>query len=130
MWCSSAVGTPPNEIGAADIRHVIDAADAIGEHLARPAIVVNKSTVPVGTAERVKDTIAGALARRGEDIRFVVVSNPEFLKEGAAVADFMKPDRIIVGSDDPHATQVLDRLYLPSTATATGCCTWRCAPPR
>ena len=108
-----AVGTPPNEIGAADIGHVIDAAGAIGEHLARPAIVVNKSTVPVGTAERVKDTIAGALARRGEDIRFVVVSNPEFLKEGAAVADFMKPDRIIVGSDDPHATQVLDRLYLP-----------------
>ena len=108
-----AVGTPPDEDGAADIGHVVNAAEAIGEHLARPAIIVNKSTVPVGTAERVKDTIAGALARRDADIRFVVVANPEFLKEGAAVGDFMKPDRIIVGSDDPDATQVLDRLYRP-----------------
>ena len=106
-----AVGTPSDGDGAADLRHVLDAAAAIGEHLARSTIVVDKSTVPVGTADRVKDTIAAALARRKADIRFAVVSNPEFLKEGSAVADFMKPDRIIVGSDDDSATRALDRLY-------------------
>ena len=108
-----ATGTPPNANGAANISHVIEAAEAIGEHVSRSAIVVVKSTVPVGTTERVQDAIAGALARRGADIPFVVVANPEFLKEGAAVTDFMKPDRIIVGSDDADATQVLDRLYRP-----------------
>ena len=108
-----AVGTPSDEEGAADLRHVLNAADTIGEHLARSTIVVDKSTVPVGTADRVKDTIAAALARRKADIRFAVVSNPEFLKEGAAIADFMKPDRIIIGSDDPNVAQTLDRLYRP-----------------
>ena len=108
-----AVGTPSDEDGAADLRHVLDAAETIGEHLARWTIVVDKSTVPVGTADRVRETIAATLARRKADIRFAVVSNPEFLKEGAAVADFMKPDRIIIGSDDAKVAQVLDRLYRP-----------------
>ena len=108
-----AVGTPPDEDGAANLDHVIEAAATIGEHLAHPAIVVDKSTVPTGTAERVKETIAAVLARRNADFRFAVVANPEFLKEGAAVADCMKPDRIIVGSDDPDAAQVMDRLYRP-----------------
>ena len=108
-----AVGTPSEEDGAAYLGHVHAAAAAIGEHLTRPTIVVDKSTVPIGTADRVKETIAAALARREIDVPFAVVSNPEFLKEGAAVADFMKPDRIIIGSDDADATQTLDRLYQP-----------------
>lgn len=108
-----AVGTPPDEDGAADLGHVIEVAATIGEHLTHSAIVVDKSTVPTGTAERVKEIIAAALARRNVDLHFAVAANPEFLKEGAAVADFMKPDRIIVGSDDPVAAQAMDRLYRP-----------------
>ena len=108
-----AVGTPPREDGAAHLGHVLAAAETIGGHLTRDAVVVNKSTVPVGTAERVEETISTALARRGADLRVAVASNPEFLKEGAAVADFMKPDRIIVGSDDDAATAALDLLYRP-----------------
>ena len=108
-----AVGTPSDEGGAAYLGHVHEAAAAIGEHLTHATIVVVKSTVPVGTADRVKETIAAALARRKTDIGFAVASNPEFLKEGAAVADFMKPDRIIIGSDDANAAETLDRLYQP-----------------
>ena len=108
-----AVGTPSDEHGGADTANVLQAAQTIGDHLARPALVVGKSTVPVGTAERVRETIAAALARRGAEVEFAVAANPEFLKEGDAVADFMKPDRIVIGSDDPAATELLERIYAP-----------------
>ena len=108
-----AVGTPSDEDSAASIDDVLKVATIIGEHLTRSVVVVDKSTVPIGTAERVKETIATVLARRNADIRFAVVSNPEFLKEGAAVADFMKPDRIIIGSDDAGAAQAMAQLYRP-----------------
>ena len=108
-----AVGTPPDEDGSADLRHVLAAADAIGQHLDRYCVIVNKSTVPVGTAQLVRQRIAAALQRRGADIPFDVVSNPEFLKEGAAVEDFMKPDRIIIGADNPAAAERMRALYAP-----------------
>ncbi len=108
-----AVGTPPDEDGSADLRHVLAVARSIGRHLARPAVVVNKSTVPVGTADKVRATISSELAARGVDIAFDVVSNPEFLKEGDAVKDCMRPDRIIVGSDSPRAIDKLKALYAP-----------------
>ena len=108
-----AVGTPPDEDGSADLQHVRAVARSIGQHLDGYRVVVNKSTVPVGTADVVRETIAAALAERGLDIPFSVVSNPEFLKEGVAIQDFMRPDRIIVGSDDPHATVQLRNLYAP-----------------
>ena len=108
-----AVGTPPDEDGSADLQHVRAVARVIGRHMDSYRVVVNKSTVPVGTADVVRDTIAAVLAERGLDIPFVVVSNPEFLKEGAAVQDFMRPDRIIVGSDDHRATVHLRNLYAP-----------------
>ena len=108
-----AVGTPPDEDGSADLKYVLAVARTIGEHLQRPAIVVDKSTVPVGTADKVKATIAAALAARSADIGFDVVSNPEFLKEGAAVEDCMRPDRIVLGSDNPLAVDKLKRLYAP-----------------
>lgn len=108
-----AVGTPPDEDGSADLQHVRAVARAIGQHLSAYRIVVNKSTVPVGTADIVRATIAGVLAERGRDIPFAVVSNPEFLKEGVAVPDFMRPDRIIIGSDDAQATVQLRNLYAP-----------------
>jgi UDPglucose 6-dehydrogenase len=108
-----AVGTPPDEDGSADLQHVRAVARVIGRHMDSYRVVVNKSTVPVGTADVVRDTIAAVLAERGLDIPFVVVSNPEFLKEGAAVQDFMRPDRIIVGSDDQQATVHLRNLYAP-----------------
>ncbi|MBE7563603.1 UDP-glucose/GDP-mannose dehydrogenase family protein [Acidithiobacillus sp. HP-6] len=108
-----AVGTPPEEDGSADLRHVLAVAGEIGQHLQNPVIVINKSTVPVGTARKVQDHIAAVLTKRGVDIPFVVVSNPEFLKEGAAVADFMKPDRIVVGTDDPVAAEKMRALYAP-----------------
>lgn len=108
-----AVGTPSEEDGSADIAHVLAAAETIGRHLKRRTVVVTKSTVPVGTAERVRETIAAGLAKRGEDIPFAVAANPEFLKEGDAVSDFMKPDRIVIGSDDAAATQLLERIYMP-----------------
>ena len=108
-----AVGTPPDEDGSADLQYVLQVARTIGEHLEAPAIVVDKSTVPVGTADRVRATIAEALAARGADIAFDVVSNPEFLKEGAAVEDCMRPDRIVLGVDDPRAAEKLKRLYAP-----------------
>ncbi|WP_240098395.1 UDP-glucose dehydrogenase family protein [Thermomonas flagellata] len=108
-----AVGTPPDEDGSADLQYVLAVARTIGRHLQRPAIVVDKSTVPVGTADRVRAAIAEELAARGADLRFDVVSNPEFLKEGAAVEDCMRPDRIVIGTDSPAALDTLRRLYAP-----------------
>ncbi|MGK9065271.1 UDP-glucose dehydrogenase family protein [Stutzerimonas chloritidismutans] len=108
-----AVGTPPGEDGSADLRYVLEVARQIGDTLTAPAIVVNKSTVPVGTADLVREAVAERLAARGLDIEFSVVSNPEFLKEGAAVDDFMHPDRIVIGADNDHARQVMSALYAP-----------------
>ncbi|HET7764560.1 MAG TPA: UDP-glucose/GDP-mannose dehydrogenase family protein [Burkholderiales bacterium] len=108
-----AVGTPPGEDGSADLQHVIAAARNVGRHMTEYRVVVDKSTVPVGTADKVRAAIAEELARRGAKVPFAVVSNPEFLKEGAAVEDFMRPDRVVVGSDDAQATQVMRALYAP-----------------
>jgi UDPglucose 6-dehydrogenase len=108
-----AVGTPPDEDGSADMRHVIAAARNIGTRMADYKVIVDKSTVPVGTADRVRETIAGALAERGAKVPFAVASNPEFLKEGAAVEDFMKPDRVVIGADDPRAIALLRAVYAP-----------------
>ncbi|WP_159015739.1 UDP-glucose dehydrogenase family protein [Cognatiluteimonas profundi] len=108
-----AVGTPPDEDGSADLKYVLQVATTIGRHLAQPAIVVDKSTVPVGTADKVRATVAAALAERNADVHFDVVSNPEFLKEGAAVEDCMRPDRIIIGADSAEAIEKLKRLYAP-----------------
>ena len=108
-----AVGTPPDEDGSADMRHVIDAAKNIGARMSGYKVIVDKSTVPVGTADRVRETIVAALAERGVDIPFAVASNPEFLKEGAAVDDFMKPDRVVIGADEEHAIALLRAVYAP-----------------
>jgi UDPglucose 6-dehydrogenase len=108
-----AVGTPPGEDGSADMQYVLGAARAIGQHMAEYKVVVNKSTVPVGTADEVKKAIQSEIQKRNAAIPFSVVSNPEFLKEGAAVEDFMRPDRIIVGSEDERATALLRELYAP-----------------
>ena len=108
-----AVGTPPDEDGSADLKHVLAVARAIGENMEDYRIVVDKSTVPVGTADKVKAEIDRVLAKRGKPLEFDVVSNPEFLKEGAAINDFMKPDRIIVGTDNPRTTELLRSLYEP-----------------
>ena len=108
-----AVGTPPDEDGSADLKYVLAVARSIGEHLDRYAVVVDKSTVPVGTADRVRAEIGAALKKRGAEIAFDVVSNPEFLKEGNAVDDCMKPDRIIVGASSPRAVSVVKALYAP-----------------
>lgn len=108
-----AVGTPPHEDGSADLSHVLAAARNIGHHMNDRKVIVDKSTVPVGTADIVKKVIQGELARRNKDIAFSVVSNPEFLKEGAAVEDFMRPDRIVVGADDEQAIGVMRALYAP-----------------
>jgi UDPglucose 6-dehydrogenase len=108
------VGTPPGEDGSADLQYVLAAAQSIGRHMTDYKVVVDKSTVPVGTADRVRTAIADALAARGmADLEFAVVSNPEFLKEGAAVEDCMKPDRIIVGADDERAILLMRALYTP-----------------
>jgi UDPglucose 6-dehydrogenase len=108
-----AVGTPPDEDGSADLKHVVAAARSIGRHMPAHRVVVDKSTVPVGTAERVHNAIAEELKARGVDIEFAVVSNPEFLKEGAAIDDFMRPDRIVIGSNDDIATRAMRALYAP-----------------
>jgi UDPglucose 6-dehydrogenase len=110
-----AVGTPPDEDGSADLRHVLAVARSIGEHLDGYRVVIDKSTVPVGTADKVRATVLESLTARGVAHEFDVVSNPEFLKEGAAVADFMKPDRVIVGTDSPRAIELLRALYEPFT---------------
>ncbi|MDX9740820.1 MAG: UDP-glucose/GDP-mannose dehydrogenase family protein [Gammaproteobacteria bacterium] len=108
-----AVGTPPGEDGSADLQHVLAVARTVGQHMDDYRIVVNKSTVPVGTADRVKAALAETLAARGRRIEFDVVSNPEFLKEGAAIDDFMRPDRIVIGTDNPRTAELLRALYAP-----------------
>jgi UDPglucose 6-dehydrogenase len=108
-----AVGTPPGEDGSADLQHVLEAARNVGRHMTEYRVVVDKSTVPVGTADKVREAIAAELAKRGVKVPFAVVSNPEFLKEGAAIEDFMRPDRVVVGSDDAQATQIMRTLYGP-----------------
>ncbi len=108
-----AVGTPPDEDGSADLQYVLAAARNIGRHMTGYKVVVDKSTVPVGTADKVHGAIAEVLAQRGAAIDYAVVSNPEFLKEGAAVDDFMRPDRIIIGADDAQAIRLMRELYAP-----------------
>ena len=108
-----AVGTPPDEDGSADLRHVLSVAESIGRYMNEYRIVINKSTVPVGTADRVKEKITAVLAERKAEIDFDVVSNPEFLNEGDAVNDFMKPERIVIGVDNPRTKQLLRFLYSP-----------------
>lgn len=108
-----AVGTPPDEDGSADLQYVLAAARNIGKHMTDYKVVVDKSTVPVGTADRVRAAIAEELQQRGVEVPYGVVSNPEFLKEGAAVDDFMRPDRIVVGADDERAINLMRALYSP-----------------
>ena len=108
-----AVGTPPGEDGSADLSHALAAARAIGRRMSADKIVVNKSTVPVGTADLVRNAIQAELTERGAPHRITIVSNPEFLKEGAAVGDFMRPDRIVIGSDDDNAIRTMRALYAP-----------------
>mgnify|MGYP000677460892 CR=1 FL=1 len=108
-----AVGTPAGEDGSADLRHVLSVARSIGQHMADYRIIVDKSTVPVGTADQVRTAVGEELAARGESIDYDVVSNPEFLKEGAAIDDFVKPDRIIVGADNPRTGELMKALYAP-----------------
>lgn len=109
----SAVGTPPDEDGSADLRYVMDVARQFGRLIKRYTILVTKSTVPVGTASKVKAAIYEELAKRGEEVPFDVASNPEFLKEGAAIKDFMSPDRVVVGTDSDRARTVMEQLYKP-----------------
>ena len=109
----SAVGTPPDEDGSADLRYVLEVAKTIGQNMNQYLVVVTKSTVPVGTAEKVKATIQTELNKRGVNIEFDVASNPEFLKEGDAVDDFMKPDRVVVGVESEKAKDIMERLYKP-----------------
>ncbi len=108
-----AVGTPPDEDGSADLQYVLAVARTIGRHLTRPTVIVDKSTVPVGTADKVRAAIADELQARGLELAFNVVSNPEFLKEGDAVNDCMRPDRIVVGADSVQAVELIKRLYAP-----------------
>lgn len=108
-----AVGTPPNEDGSADLQYVLSVARTIGRSMEQYLLVVTKSTVPVGTSKLVKEAIADELAKRGKDITFDVASNPEFLKEGVAIQDFMRPDRIVAGVESQHAKELLENLYQP-----------------
>lgn len=110
-----AVGTPPGEDGSADLKYVLQVAQGIGESMQDYLVVVTKSTVPVGTAEKVRSQLKSALVERGSDLEFDVASNPEFLKEGAAVDDFMKPDRIVVGVESARSQETMERLYRPFT---------------
>lgn len=109
----TAVGTPPNEDGSADLRYVLDVARTIGKHISRYILVVTKSTVPVGTAKKVKAVIEEELQKRGVEIEFDVASNPEFLKEGNAIKDFMTPDRVVVGVESERAKELMSKLYRP-----------------
>lgn len=112
----SAVGTPPDEDGSADLKYVLDVARTIGQELNKYMVIVTKSTVPVGTAKLIKKTIQNELDKRGlTDLKFDVASNPEFLKEGAAITDFMQPDRVVVGVESEEAKQLMERLYKPFT---------------
>ncbi|MGB5830463.1 MAG: UDP-glucose/GDP-mannose dehydrogenase family protein, partial [Thiohalocapsa sp.] len=108
-----AVGTPPDEDGSADLRYVLKVAETIAQHMTDFKIVVDKSTVPVGTGDKVAQRIRHILNERGTDLGFDVVSNPEFLKEGAAISDFMKLDRIVIGTENPHSIEVMRQLYAP-----------------
>jgi UDPglucose 6-dehydrogenase len=110
-----AVGTPPDEDGSADLKYVLAVARSIGEHMTEYKVVVTKSTVPVGTADKVSAAVAESLQKRNAEVEFDVVSNPEFLKEGAAIEDFMRPDRVVVGADNPRVTELLRALYEPFT---------------
>ena len=109
----SAVGTPPDEDGSADLQYVLEVARTFGRNIKKYTILVTKSTVPVGTAKKVKAVIEEELTKRGEQIDFEVASNPEFLKEGAAIKDFMSPDRVVVGVESDRAKKVMERLYRP-----------------
>lgn len=109
----SAVGTPPDEDGSADLKYVLEVARTIGQHMTKHQLIVTKSTVPVGTAQLVKETVQQELDKRGEKIDFDVASNPEFLKEGAAIKDFMSPDRVVVGVETERAKELLSKLYRP-----------------
>jgi UDPglucose 6-dehydrogenase len=108
-----AVGTPPGEDGSADLTHVLTVARTIATHMSRYCVVITKSTVPVGTADQVRAELERTLAARGAKVEFDVVSNPEFLKEGAAIGDFMKPDRVVIGTDNPRTTELMRALYEP-----------------
>lgn len=108
-----AVGTPPGEDGSADLQYVLAVAEEIGENLDKYAVIVDKSTVPVGTADKVRETIQKSLDKRKVNIDFDVVSNPEFLKEGDAIKDFMKPDRVVVGAETEKASKIMEKLYAP-----------------
>ncbi|RUM45996.1 MAG: UDP-glucose 6-dehydrogenase [Hydrogenimonas sp.] len=110
-----AVGTPQGEDGSADLQYVLKVAEDIGKYMSHEMIVVDKSTVPVGTADKVKEVIQAELDKRGVEIPFHVVSNPEFLKEGSAIEDFMKPDRVVIGAEDEYAMDVMKELYAPFT---------------
>ncbi|HNW35233.1 MAG TPA: nucleotide sugar dehydrogenase, partial [Candidatus Ozemobacteraceae bacterium] len=112
-----AVGTPPGEDGSADLTYVLNVAKDIGRFMKTFKIVVDKSTVPVGTGDLVRKVISEELAKRGENVPFDVVSNPEFLKEGNAIDDFMKPDRVVVGCDDPRTAELMKELYAPFVRT-------------
>jgi len=115
--CFIAVGTPMGEDGSADLQYVLAVAKTIGESMEDYLVVVDKSTVPVGTADKVRDTIQAALDARGVDVEFDVVSNPEFLKEGAAIQDFMRPDRVVIGADNQKALDIMHDLYAPFMKT-------------
>jgi UDPglucose 6-dehydrogenase len=113
--CFIAVGTPMGEDGSADLQYVLAVAKSIGENMTHHMFVIDKSTVPVGTADKVKATIQKALDERKSDLTFDVISNPEFLKEGAAIADFMKPDRVVIGAESDEAFEIMRELYAPFT---------------
>ena len=113
----SAVGTPPDEDGSADLHYVLDVARTVGKNIKNYLVFVTKSTVPVGTAKKVKAAIAEEIAKRGADVEFDVASNPEFLKEGAAIDDFMRPDRVVVGVESERAKEIMARLYRPFMLT-------------
>ena len=119
----SAVGTPPDEDGSADLKYVLQVAKTIGQNLNKYLVVVTKSTVPVGTARKVRATIQEELDKRGVDVAFDVASNPEFLKEGNAIKDFMSPDRVVVGIESERAKTILTRLYKPFLINKGGSCT-------
>lgn len=111
----SAVGTPPDEDGSADLKYVFDVARTVGQHITDYVVLVTKSTVPVGTAQKIREVVQEELDKRGVDIDFDVASNPEFLKEGAAIKDFMAPDRVVVGVESEQARKLLEKLYRPFT---------------
>ena len=117
LICFIAVGTPPGEDGSADLKHVLEVARGIGRAMDGYRIIVDKSTVPVGTADKVKAAVRSELQKRGVSYEFDVVSNPEFLKEGAAIDDFMKPDRVVIGVDSKKAAEIMEELYSPFVRT-------------